>query len=371
MRCFPLLLLAAALAVSVLAPGSASGRESFACNQYAAHVTVTFEGEFSDEVKTGVLSDLSASLAPQQMSACREAAQKQPKAVAALHLSRRSGGTVRIEVDDTLTSKRVSRDVALRATSEGSAALILAVAADELLRATWAELSLKKRSDEESESDAGAPTSERETPSEKQQGSSEAAAPKTAEPGKASSEDAPLIPSEQKRLPWARAGVGAALDVFPSASALFGADAFFGGRIAEVGEWTLLIGPRISREQKASPLGGAAAQALSAQGQGLWPAVRRANVVFGPTVSVQYLRASFQGTSGDEDIRTSRAAGWALVARGGALLRIHFGLPYLGVSADWGGAVRGFQVTDGASAVGGMSGFVFSSGLFAGGAFGR
>jgi hypothetical protein len=166
--------------------------------------------------------------------------------------------------------------------------------------------------------------------------------------------------------------VSGAVDVFPSASPFFGADVFFGTRIAEVGEWTLLLGPRFSQEKNASSLGGAKAKALSVQGQGLWPVVRRETFVFGPTMSFQYLHASFQGTAeGNEEIRASRATGWALVARGGALVRFHFGVPYVGLSADWGAALRGFRVTDGTSTVGGMSGFVFSSGLFVGGGFGR
>jgi hypothetical protein len=53
------------------------------------------------------------------------------------------GVALTLEVRDALTAKRVGREVDLRTTPPDGRALVLAVEADELLRATWAELGMK------------------------------------------------------------------------------------------------------------------------------------------------------------------------------------------------------------------------------------
>ena len=53
-----------------------------------------------------------------------------------------SGAAIAVEVRDRLTEKRIVRDVDLTAVPADGRALTLAAAADELLRATWAELAL-------------------------------------------------------------------------------------------------------------------------------------------------------------------------------------------------------------------------------------
>jgi hypothetical protein len=55
----------------------------------------------------------------------------------------KDGVSLSVEVHDSVTAKRVGRDVDLRTTPPDGRALVLAVEADELLRATWAELALK------------------------------------------------------------------------------------------------------------------------------------------------------------------------------------------------------------------------------------
>lgn len=57
----------------------------------------------------------------------------------------RKGDLVTIEVRDAITDKRLSRDLDLKPLPDDGHALALAVASDELLRASWAELALRQR----------------------------------------------------------------------------------------------------------------------------------------------------------------------------------------------------------------------------------
>ena len=58
-------------------------------------------------------------------------------------LSRPDGVVMTVEVHDAVTDKQVSRDVSLRGIPDDGRPLTVALAADELLRASWAELALR------------------------------------------------------------------------------------------------------------------------------------------------------------------------------------------------------------------------------------
>jgi hypothetical protein len=58
----------------------------------------------------------------------------------------KDGVAISLEVHDAITEKRVRREIDLRMTPPDGRALVLAVEADELLRATWAELAMKDAS---------------------------------------------------------------------------------------------------------------------------------------------------------------------------------------------------------------------------------
>jgi hypothetical protein len=86
---------------------------------------------------------LRAELAARQIELCSEGDDQRGGAIAAIAFSPRSeGASIVVEVRDRLTAKRVSRDVDLTGVPPDGRALTLAVAADELLRASWAELAL-------------------------------------------------------------------------------------------------------------------------------------------------------------------------------------------------------------------------------------
>ena len=99
---------------------------------------------WSESQRAGVLSDLQHTLAGQGIAACSSDAHPvaAPLATLAVELSPESKATVDIEVRDAVTRKRVRRDVDLsRIPADGHAAAI-AIEADELLRASWAEVAL-------------------------------------------------------------------------------------------------------------------------------------------------------------------------------------------------------------------------------------
>jgi hypothetical protein len=95
--------------------------------------------ELAQEIKV----DLSAELASRSIAVCE---QEQPRgAPLALVTLRSEGDLVSIEVDDRTTQKRVSRDLHVDTIPQSGRALATAIAIDELLRASWAELALFAR----------------------------------------------------------------------------------------------------------------------------------------------------------------------------------------------------------------------------------
>jgi hypothetical protein len=108
-------------------------------------VKLQFAGaDWNPELQRGILKHLRAGLEPAGFRVCREVAGlKAP--VATVELRPRPGERVvaTIEVRDGVTAKRVARDIDLSALPEDGRALGVGVAADELLRASWAELALE------------------------------------------------------------------------------------------------------------------------------------------------------------------------------------------------------------------------------------
>jgi hypothetical protein len=109
-------------------------------------VAVAFLGSrWAPELRRGVLQDLAAGLRLKGIDTCalgREG-KKPPLAVVELDAGEQERVSVGIEIYDALTQKRVIREVDLRPLAADARALAIAAAADELLRASWAELALE------------------------------------------------------------------------------------------------------------------------------------------------------------------------------------------------------------------------------------
>ena len=111
-------------------------------------VSVAFAaGPWPERFEQAVLGDLAAGLRRRDIDACPEGAGPSQAPIAAVRLTRRGGTTVAVavEVRDAVTEKRVSRDLDLRGVPNDGRAFALALATDELVWASWAELGLKRK----------------------------------------------------------------------------------------------------------------------------------------------------------------------------------------------------------------------------------
>jgi hypothetical protein len=108
-----------------------------------------FDAHLAEEVR----KDLEAELAPRGFGVCPSRA-AQGELVAAVTFVQPEPALVAIQVEDRATGKRVARDVRLARIPAGGVALAIAIAADELLRASWAELILRRNRDEGPASEA-------------------------------------------------------------------------------------------------------------------------------------------------------------------------------------------------------------------------
>jgi hypothetical protein len=103
---------------------------------------VEVSGASADVARVATL--LRAELAPRSIDVCVAGEGTGPASIASVTVSARpDGALVEVEVRDSLTAKRVSRDVDLAAVPEDGRSLTVALVADELLRASWAEIALR------------------------------------------------------------------------------------------------------------------------------------------------------------------------------------------------------------------------------------
>lgn len=99
------------------------------------------EAELAREIRV----DLEVELQRRGMGVCTETGpETAPLALVALEVK---NGVLSIELDDRATQKRVARDLRLSTVPETGRALAAAIAIDELLRASWAELTMEHARD--------------------------------------------------------------------------------------------------------------------------------------------------------------------------------------------------------------------------------
>jgi hypothetical protein len=248
-------------------------------------------------------------------------------------------GRVSIEVDDSLTSKTVARDIRLQDSTDSASALIVAVAIDELLRATWAELSIKQEPTEPS-----------------------APSPSPKEPEKI----APASEEVESNLPSHRLALEGAVDAYVEGSVFFGANIVYGSSFLGRMEWSAFAGPRVVRAKNASDIGQVRADAVTF-GAGLGaPVIATEAFFFGPEVALAATHAWFRGrvaSPGESGAQAEEFQGWALTARAGLGARVHWGGIFLGAATRVGYPVVALTVLDDAGVVGGMTGLEWSNGI--------
>jgi hypothetical protein len=194
----------------------------------------------------------------------------------------KDGVALTLEVRDALTAKRVGRQVDLHTTPADGRALVLAVEADELLRATWAELAMKD-----------APSTPARVPVQVRRAVASSIAP-----------------------PASRGAIGAraALERFTGGLTFFGGDVrseyWFGSRWGAA----VSIGYRQTLTTAHSALGELSTNALHAGLGGLFAIVPR-DRVFGldATVAIDSFAVYFDPRAGPDALATP-SSDWAMMA---------------------------------------------------------
>ena len=127
-------------AAGMLTAPAALGQQG-ACGS-GARPRVEVTGDRADVEKITAL--LRAELAPRSIDVCAPSDTPGVPSIAVVTVNAHpDGALVDVEVHDSLTAKRVSRDVDLASVPQDGRSLTLALVADELLRASWAEIALR------------------------------------------------------------------------------------------------------------------------------------------------------------------------------------------------------------------------------------
>lgn len=140
------------LALASLTPSSvlAETADATRVESVGSHVRLTFEGTYTADLATDIADDLRASLRERGITMELSSAQDvSALATVRLDFAEYATGRLRIVVEDALTRKVVERTIELAQEPVDVWSVLIAAAADELLRASWIELRL---------SDAPSPT---------------------------------------------------------------------------------------------------------------------------------------------------------------------------------------------------------------------
>ena len=292
-------------------------------------------GGWSEAQRATVLSDLQHTLAEQGIAACSADAHPAAAALAMLTVDvapdDSAKATVDIEVRDAVTRKRVRRDVDLSRIPDDGRAAAIAIEADELLRASWAEIAL--------------------------------------DTARARQADArpQVVGSIREVLAPARVGDGGALGARGVFERYFG-----GGELTLVGgdAFGRIVGPRwqleIAGELRASPASTAPHGRVSALAAGASATVlvrvlggRRASLAFGAGAGASWLSFRAEPAPGSEG---SSYANLLVVGRARAIGRLGLGRAlHATAGVDVGAALRGVEATDAGAVVASARGLLLAA----------
>ena len=286
---------------------------------------VVVAGNVRPAFAAAVRSDLRAGLAPSRIEVCAEDSQPEAEPLARVTIKQvdEAGARYSLDVTDSVTKKRVGRDLSLEKLPADGRPLALAVAAEELLRASWAELALRGVH------------------------SPQTAAPPEVRAVVEKSEQPPAAP---RRFP--ALGARLAFEHFLGGQTHYGADLFGVVPIGSVAGGFIAAGARRALSEQA-PHGSIAASALSAELGVTLTFLHQNAYELGAFVSGRLLRLSFE-PSAPPGVVASQHSGLAATSRVGlafsfgrsGLLRSYSalgaGLPLRSFSAsDSGGTITG------------------------------
>ncbi len=272
-----------------------------------------------------VRSDLRAGLAPGDIEVCASGSSSAPEPLARVAIVEVEAARARYSVDvtDSVTQKRVGRDLVLDKLPADGRALALAVAAEELLRASWAELALRGVR------------------------SAQSAAPPEV---RAVVENSAPVPAPPRR--FTALGARLAFEHFLGGQTHYGAELFGAVPVGRIAGGVFALGARRALSEQA-PHGSIDATALSAEAGVSLTFFRQRGFDAGAFVSGRLLRLSFEPEAASGGVATAQS-GLAVTSRVGfylafgspGLLRSYSalgaGLPLKSVSvSDTGGVVTG------------------------------
>jgi hypothetical protein len=275
-----------------------------------------------------VLEDLRAGLAGSRVGACAEdAPPTRPLALVRVAPSARKPSLYVIDVSDAVTQKRLGRDVDLSRVPPDGRAFAIAVAAEELLRASWAELALRER--------------------KRSKPSSAPAAPTAAPPREAS----PVTPTSSSDALAARV----ALEHYGHGQTQFGGDATWSRPLATWLGFTLALGVRRGLDTESQH--GSVRSSTVALELALEPRLLGFGAIsLHGAVGLRGARVSFTGDAEGEALER-QLAGLALYARSGLLLLVApAGAFRARTSLGLGAPLQAFSASDAGERVTGMGG---------------
>ena len=252
---------------------------------------VAVSGHLPAAFAEAVRSDLRAGLAPSNIEVCEDSESSATAPLASVVLEQIEPGSARysLDVTDSVTHKRVGRDLSLDKLPADGRAFALAVAAEELLRATWAEQAVRRAPGQ----DTAAPLDVR------------------ASVGRS---------GQAQAVPRRPAGVGARLSFehFLGGQTHYGVDLFGVVPFGRVAGGLLAVGARRALSDPA-PHGSIGASALSAELGLSLTFLRRGGLDLGAFMSARLLRLSFEPEAA-AGASASAAHGLAMTSRVGLAL---------------------------------------------------
>jgi hypothetical protein len=289
-------------------------------------VSVEFAGgAWPESLKASVLGDLRVGLARHGIDACAEGAGPSDPRSAAVRIAwlEEPRVVVTVEIKDSVTQKRVSRDIDLSSVPSDGRGFAIAIATDELVWASWVELALAPR----------------------------ATTPKRSAPPEVVAGVAAELPDE----PASRLGVAGALEHFGGGQTHVGADAVLYVPLPARFSLDARAGVRAGGDT-ASEHGRVLSQALGAAAHLRYALVRASSLELSALAGARaaLLRLEGEANPGASDAAASSAV---VTARAGVASSLELARGFwLELGGTAGYALRGFEATDEGSFVSGASG---------------
>ena len=306
---------------------AAPGRAEPACGRPGKPwVSVAFaDGTWPEPLQASVLGDLRVGLARHGIDACPEGAGPNEPRLAAVRIAwlEEPRVVVTVEIKDSVTQKRVSRDIDLSSVPSDGRGFAIAIATDELVWASWVELALVPR----------ATTPERHPPPEVVEG----------------------VQAELPRGPASRIGLAGALEHFGGGQTHFGGDAVLLVPFGERFGFDARLGVREGRDI-ASEHGNVDARALGLAAHLRYAFLRASSVELGALAGSRASLLGFEGEASGDGTDHS-VSGLVVTVRGGAFSSLGLGGGvFVDLVGTAGYAVRGLEATDAGQVVSGASG---------------